>query len=154
MILAFWHYFFLNQTKIILSKKKHQVQTSLPFLCLFPLQLWIFHSFPILYAHIISSHPLLLFLAVVILLLCSYKQHLFCFHFALNFLCSLHSFDRRRPALCLASNWPPSLLLRFSSLYFQCDCLCIHPSISLVCMYAYRTDNPIFYHTFLAAQSF
>lgn len=105
------------------------MQTSLLYLCLFPLQLWIFHSFPILYAHIMSSHSLFLFLIVVILLLCLYKQHLFCFYSALNFLCSLHSFDRRHPALCLASHWPPSLFLSFSSLYFQCDSLCILPSI-------------------------
>lgn len=149
MILVFWHYFFLNQTKIILSKKKSQVQTALPFLCLFPLHLWIFHSFLILYVHIMSSHSFL-FLAVVILPLCLYKQHLFCFHFALNFLFVFTAFLWQKascslPCFPLTSFPLFKFLIPLLSMWLS---LCIFPSISSECMYAYRADHSILYHTF------
>lgn len=56
-------------------------------------------------------------------------QTAFIFVLALKFLCSLHSFDRRHHALCLASHWPPSLFLSSSSLYFQCDSLFVYSPV-------------------------
>lgn len=142
MILVFWHYFFSKPDKDYFEQKEVPSANSFAIsLLTSPSALnlsFLSHS-------VCPYHVFPLFSSF--LLLSSFHfayTNSICFAFILHLiscLCSLHSFDRRHPALCFASHWPLSLFSSFSSLSFQCDSLFLYSPVHplSVCMHIEQT---------------